>query len=146
MNGRSGLERFVEAQRDIYAQALAELRAGAKRSHWMWFVFPQLAGLGHSPTAQFFAISGLDEARGYLAHPLLAARLAECTDAMLNWCGQRSAQAILGPVDALKFRSSMTLFEVAEGLAGGRFGQALDSFCDGLRDERTLDLLGLAGH
>ncbi|MCJ2179734.1 DUF1810 domain-containing protein [Novosphingobium album (ex Hu et al. 2023)] len=144
MNGRSGLERFVVAQRDIYAQALDELRGGAKHSHWMWFVFPQIAGLGHSPTARFYAITGLEEARAYLAHSLLSARLTECTDAMLDWCGKRSAETILGMVDALKFRSSMTLFEAATDSAGSQFGQALDGFCNGSRDQRTLDLLGTA--
>ncbi|MCJ2186612.1 DUF1810 domain-containing protein [Novosphingobium beihaiensis] len=144
--GPSGLERFTDAQRDVYAQALGELRAGAKRSHWMWFVFPQLAGLGHSPTARFYAIGGLGEAQDYLAHPLLGPRLAECTDAMLNWRGRRGAIAILGPVDALKFRSSMTLFELAAATPGSRFADALDAFHDGQRDARTLQLLGRTDH
>ena len=130
------LERFVSAQQDIHSRALAELRAGEKRSHWMWFVFPQIAGLGHSAMAQRYAIGGLAEAREYLAHPLLGPRLAECTDAMLGWIGRRSAEAILGPIDATKFRSAMTLFEAAGG--GNRFGQALDLFYDGHRDPLTL--------
>lgn len=136
----SGLERFVEAQAASHAQALAELRAGAKRSHWMWYTFPQLIGLGRSPTAQFYAIADLAEARAYLAHPLLGPRLVECTRAMLDWAGRRSAEEILGPVDALKFASAMTLFEAAGG--GSDFGAALDAFYAGQRDARTLALLG----
>ncbi len=134
------LARFVEAQRDHLDTALAELRDGEKRSHWMWFVFPQIAGLGHSATARFYALADLAEARAYLADPVLAPRLAACTDAMLGWAGRRSAEAILGPVDAMKFASSMTLFEAAGG--GERFARALDGFFDGRRDARTLALLG----
>lgn len=134
------LTRFVEAQEPIYASVLAELRAGHKRSHWMWFVFPQLAGLGRSPTAQFYGIAGRGEAEAYLAHPLLGPRLGEITAAMLAWAGRRNATAILGSVDALKFRSSMTLFEaIAEDPA--LFTQALDTFCAGERDPLTLRLL-----
>ena len=135
-----GLERFVEAQRSIYDQALAELHAGSKRSHWMWFLFPQLAGLGRSPTARLYAIADLPEARDFLAHPILGPRLAECTDAMLDWAGRKSAVAILGPVDALKFRSSMTLFEAAAP-ADERFDRALESFYGGERDAATLERL-----
>lgn len=133
------LERFVDAQHGVYETAIAELRAGSKQSHWMWFIFPQIAGLGRSATARFFAITDLDEARAYLAHPALGARLAECTEAMAVWSGKRSAENILGSVDALKFASSMTLFEAAGG--GDRFERALDGFCDGERDRRTLDIL-----
>jgi uncharacterized protein (DUF1810 family) len=133
------LARFVEAQDGVYAQALAELRAGAKTSHWMWFVFPQIVGLSLSATGRFFGLAGLAEAKAYCAHPLLGPRLAECTGAMLGWAGQRSAAAILGPIDALKFRSSMTLFEAAGG--GEAFANALDAFCDGQRDPATLELL-----
>jgi uncharacterized protein (DUF1810 family) len=136
------LGRFVEAQSAFYEQALGELRSGAKQSHWMWFIFPQIDGLGTSPTARLYAIPGMGEARAYLAHELLGPRLAECTDAMLGWAGQRDAEAILGTVDAMKFRSSMTLFEAAGG--GERYGRALDIFYEGRRDERTLDLLGRA--
>ena len=134
------LDRFIAAQASTYADALAELESGAKRSHWMWFVFPQIAGLGHSETARRYAITGLPEAHAYLAHLLLGARLDECTDVMLGWAGERGATAILGDVDALKFRSSMTLFEAAGG--GDRYSRALDTFCEGQRDERTLRLLG----
>jgi uncharacterized protein (DUF1810 family) len=106
-----GLQRFVDAQDDggTYRQALAELRAGRKRSHWMWFVFPQVAGLGRSPTAQHYAISGRDEAQAYLAHPVLGPRLVECAGA-LTGLGATDPVAVLGPVDAQKLRSSMTLF------------------------------------
>ena len=134
------LARFVAAQEDIYKQALAELRAGRKQSHWMWFVFPQIAGLGHSPMAVRYAIASAEEARAYLAHPLLGARLRECVAAMLAHRGQRP-EAILGGIDALKFRSSLTLFEaVADDPAP--FAAALEAFYDGVRDARTLELLG----
>ena len=136
----SGLERFVEAQRGVYDSALAELRAGAKRSHWMWFVFPQIAGLGQSPTARHYAVADLAEARAYLAHPLLGDRLAACTEAVLAHAGKRSAEAMLGGIDAVKLRSSMTLFEAAGGDA--RFGECLDAFYDGDRDPATLRLIG----
>jgi uncharacterized protein (DUF1810 family) len=138
-NDMSELERFVAAQETIYPRALAELRAGDKRSHWMWFIFPQICGLGHSAMAQRYAIAGLGEARAYLAHPQLGPRLAECTEAMVGWAGRKSTQAILGAVDARKFCSSMTLFEAADG--GARFARALDILCDGERDELTLGRL-----
>lgn len=130
------LERFVAAQEQIYPRALAELRAGEKRSHWMWFVFPQIAGLGHSAMAQRYAIADRSEAEAYLAHPLLGPRLDDCTDALLGWAGQKTAEAILGPVDALKLCSSMTLFEAAGGAP--RFARTLDAFCAGQRDPQTL--------
>ena len=133
------LARFVEAQAPIYAQALAELRRGRKESHWMWFVFPQFAGLGRSPMAQFYAISSLAEARAYLAHPVLGPRLRECTDAVLAH-PDLGAEAIFGPVDAMKLRSSMTLFGAAA--ADGRlFASVLDLFFSGGRDPATLELL-----
>ena len=134
------LARFVTAQEDIYREALAELRAGRKQSHWMWFVFPQIAGLGHSPIAIRYAIHSAAEARAWLAHPVLGPRLRECVAAMLVHRDQRP-EAILGGIDAMKFRSSMTLFEhVADDPAP--FAAALDAFYDGARDERTLELLG----
>ena len=139
---RAGIERFRAAQDGIYPVALAELKAGAKRSHWMWFIFPQIAGLGHSPTAQFYAIADRHEAEAYLADGVLGLRLSECTEAMLQWAGRRSAEAILGPVDMLKFRSSMTLFAAVAGGAG-QFAEALDSFFDGKRDEATIEALEL---
>ena len=133
------LDRFVAAQAEIYPHALAELKAGRKRTHWMWFVFPQLAGLGRSPTAIFYAIASTAEARAYLAHPLLGARLVECTDAILVHRG-RSAEAIFGPVDAIKLRSSMTLFE-AVAPDPKPFAAVLDAFFDAERDPATLMLL-----
>ena len=133
------LERFVAAQDGIYPQALAELRAGHKRSHWMWFIFPQLAGLGTSPMAVRYAIGSADEARAYLAHPLLGPRLRDAVAAMLAH-SDKPPQAILGGIDALKFRSSLTLFEtVADEPAP--FAAALDAFYGGERDPRTLTLL-----
>lgn len=134
-----GLERFVAAQHDIYGQALRELRAGAKQSHWMWFIFPQLAGLGSSSTARFYGIADLVEARAYLAHPLLGARLNECTEAMLSWAGTLTAVEILGHADALKFASSMTLFDAAGG--DERFGRALQVFYGGTCDAQTMAML-----
>lgn len=136
-----GLERFVEVQRSTYDQALAELVAGAKRSHWMWFVFPQIAGLGRSSMAQRYAIRDEVEARRYLTHPVLGARLAECTEAMLGWAGRRTAEAILGPVDAMKFKSSMTLFDAVAVSTNNPFARALAAFCHGERDPLTLELL-----
>jgi uncharacterized protein (DUF1810 family) len=133
------LERFVAAQEQSYPRALAELRAGEKRSHWIWFIFPQIAGLGHSAMAQRFAIASRAEAEAYLAHPALGPRLAECTDTMLGWAGRKDAGEVLGPVDGLKFRSSMTLFEASGG--GARYAQALDRFFDGERDSLTLGRL-----
>ena len=103
------LERFVQAQAPIYDQALRELRAGRKQSHWMWFVFPQIVGLGHSPMAQHYAIQNLAEARAYLAHPVLGARLRECCRAVMDVQG-KSAHDIFGSPDDLKFRSCLTLF------------------------------------
>lgn len=135
------LARFVEAQdRDgTHERALAELRAGAKRSHWMWFVFPQIAGLGHSPTARRYAIASADEARAYLAHPVLGPRLLECTGALTALSG-RTARQILGDVDAMKLRSSMTLFaHVAD--APSPFQRVLDQYFGGVRDPATVQRL-----
>ncbi|QZH75542.1 MAG: DUF1810 domain-containing protein [Erythrobacter sp.] len=134
------LARFVRAQAGLYPSALAELRSGTKRTHWMWFVFPQILGLGLSSNARIFAISGAAEARAYLAHDLLGDRLRESTSAMLEWVGKRSACDILGPLDALKFRSSMTLFEHVDS-GDSRFSLALEGFCNGERDRATLDRL-----
>lgn len=137
------LDRFLIAQDAVYPQVLDELAAGRKRTHWMWFVFPQLVGLGFSASAHRYGIAGIGEAQRYLAHPILGARLAETTALMLDWAGKRSAVAILGNIDAMKFCSSMTLFELAALGAKGseHFGHAIDAFCQGRRDERTLDLL-----
>jgi uncharacterized protein (DUF1810 family) len=133
------LQRFVDAQLGVFDQALAELRAGAKQSHWMWFIFPQLAGLGHSPTAQFFALASRDEAGAYLRHPLLGSHLRQCVEALAQWAGERRAEQMLGPVDAMKLRSSLTLFDRLE--PGGVFERALLDFFEGNRDQLTLALL-----
>lgn len=137
------LARFVEAQQGVHADALAELRAGRKRSHWMWFVFPQLAGLGTSATAQRYGVRGLDEARAYLAHPLLGARLRECAQTLLALRG-RSAEQIFGYPDVLKLRSSMTLFAAVPG-ADPVFDEVLARYYDGEADARTLQGLGQGG-
>ena len=129
------LDRFVRAQEGVYERALAELRRGRKQSHWMWFVFPQIGGLGRSDTARFYAITDLDEARTFAAHPLLGARLIEATEAVTAAPG--TADAILGPIDAIKLRSSMTLFEAAAD-DPAPFRAALDRFFGGERDPETL--------
>lgn len=134
------LARFVTAQEPVHEAALAELTAGRKRSHWMWFVFPQLRGLGLSPTAHFYGLQSLDEARAYLAHPVLGARLEACTRAILGH-ERLSAHAIFGSPDDMKLRSSMTLFDRADGRAGNPYRAALDRFFDGAGDPLTLDRL-----
>ena len=139
MSRPEGLERFVQAQEPVYATALSELREGRKRSHWMWFIFPQLLGLGFSAMSVRYAIASAEEAEAYLAHPLLGPRLCECTEAVNAHRG-RSAEAIFGPVDALKLRSSMTLFDLAGG--GAPFRQCLDAYFGGAPDLRTIELLG----
>ncbi|HEX4695090.1 DUF1810 domain-containing protein [Sphingomonas sp.] len=137
----SDLDRFVAAQDGVFDRALAELCAGAKTSHWMWFVFPQIAGLGHSAMARMYAIRDLAEARAYLDHPMLGARLAAASEAMLGWAGRRSAEAILGGIDAVKFRSSMTLFEAAAGAGAAPYAACLDAFHGGRRDPATIERL-----
>ena len=133
------LQRFIDAQQGVYETALGELRAASKQSHWMWFIFPQLRGLGRSPTAEYFGIASAEEAAAYLGHPLLGPRLQQCVGAILPWAGERSAEQIFGAVDAMKLRSSLTLFYAVS--CAGPFAQALDGFFDGGRDERTLALL-----
>jgi len=142
MNDPFDLRRFVEAQDagGTYDRALAELRAGRKRSHWMWFIFPQLAGLGHSAMAQRYAIGSLDEARAYLAHPLLGERLRESARALLAAPADLGAREILGDVDALKLRSSMTLFARAAPCEL-LFQQVLERFYSGDADTATGDRL-----
>ena len=135
-----GLERFVEAQDRDYAAALAEIRNGFKKSHWIWFVFPQLRGLGMSYMSSFYGIAGLEEAKAYLAHPVLGARLREISAALLAHEGQ-AAWAILGEIDAMKVRSSMTLFDAV--CPDSVFGQVLNAFYEGGRDEVTLSMLGV---
>lgn len=131
------LQRFVDAQdqMDSYQCALAELREGRKRNHWMWFVFPQVAGLGRSPKAKTYAISSVEEARAYLQHPVLGPRLLNCVRAVLGISG-KSAGEILGEIDAVKLRSSMTLFASASP-EEPLFGQVLDRYFDGDTDEET---------
>jgi uncharacterized protein (DUF1810 family) len=136
------LRRFVNAQVRVYDTVLAELRAGAKRSHWIWFVFPQLRGLGHSATAARYGVSSLDEARAYLAHPVLGPRLRECARLVAGIDGS-SADDIFGWPDNLKVRSSMTLFARATD-ENAEFRAVLDKFYDGEDDPATVELLSAA--
>jgi uncharacterized protein (DUF1810 family) len=142
------LERFVHAQDEggTYAAALSELRAGRKRGHWIWFVLPQVAGLGHSEMSRTYAVSGLPEARAYLRHPVLGPRLRECADALLSLVTSDPVE-VLGSVDATKVRSSMTLFERAAGDVDEAkpFAEVLDRFYGGRRDDATLAALGALG-
>lgn len=133
------LERFVEAQNPLFDQVTSELRAGRKMSHWMWFIFPQIQGLGRSPTAIEYAISGLEEARAYLAHPVLGPRLKECTQLILRVENRPLAQ-ILGSPDDMKFRSSMTLFAQVSP-DDDIFQKALQKYFRGVPDQLTLDRL-----
>jgi uncharacterized protein (DUF1810 family) len=135
------LDRFANAQEPVIENVLRELRAGRKETHWMWFVFPQLRGLGRSPIAQHFGIDNLAEARAYLDHAVLGPRLKECVEAVLGVTG-RTLHEIFGSPDDVKFRSSMTLFALASG-NGMPFRLALDRYCDGQDDPATLDLLGI---
>ncbi|MBP7241946.1 DUF1810 domain-containing protein [Amaricoccus sp.] len=137
---RQGLDAFVAAQDRVWPQVEAELAAGRKVTHWMWFVFPQVAGLGRSETARFYALDGLREARAYLAHPVLGPRLRRAVDLMLGDAGE-DATEILGGIDAVKFRSCLTLFAEADP-GDPRFAAALAAFCDG-PDPATLEILGL---
>lgn len=129
------LDRFLIAQQGVYPGALAELRRGRKTGHWIWFVLPQVAGLGHSEMSRYYGIASLDEARGYLAHPVLGPRLRECAEALLGITG-RSADEILGPMDAVKLRSCMTLFHRAAPTEPV-FVQVLERYFDGIADEAT---------
>ena len=131
--------RFLAAQEPVFDSVLAELRAGRKSSHWIWFIFPQIAGLGHSAMAQQFAIASLDEAKAYLQHPVLGPRLRECTQLVLDVEG-RSAEEIFGYPDNLKFRSCMTLFLTA-ATDNTLFKNALLKYFDGKPDQMTLDIL-----
>ncbi len=134
------LQRFVSAQTPIFATVLKELREGRKRSHWMWFVFPQLRGLGRSSIAQFYGIRSVEEARAFLAHVVLGPRLVLCTEHVLAIKG-RTLSDIFGSPDDMKFRSSITLFALAVAEAESVFRQALQRFCDGSLDPETLALL-----
>ncbi len=133
------LNRFLSAQEGVYERALAELKGGEKLTHWMWFIFPQIDGLGYSPTAKRYSIKSMEEARQYLNHPVLGKRLLECTEAVVALKG-RSLSEIFGYPDDLKFKSSMTLFEKIAG-PGSAFASALDKYCHGERDAATLRLL-----
>jgi len=140
MSDPYNLDRFLKAQEDSYDTALDELKAGRKRSHWIWFVFPQLAGLGQSPTSQFYGITSLDEAVAYLQHPILGGRLYESLK-VLQTLEETSADDVFGELDAMKFRSSLTLFAEADP-ADPILEAALDRWFDGRKDEKTLQLLG----
>jgi uncharacterized protein (DUF1810 family) len=143
MSNPIDLQRFIDAQASAYDQALAELKQGRKRSHWIWFVFPQIHGLGHSAMSQRYAIASRAEALAYLQHPLLGPRLRECVEAVLAVEG-RPIETILGPPDDLKFRSSMTLFAAVAaetGVAAVPFERALQKYFDGERDPLTLSRL-----
>lgn len=137
------LQRFIDAQRYAYEFALAEMEAGRKTSHWIWYIFPQIKGLGHSYNANYYGLSGLDEAREYLDHPVLGQRLREITRAVLAHA-EKDIYDIMGArVDALKFRSSMTLFDMVS--PNDVFARALDAFFSGVRDMRTLELISGTG-
>jgi uncharacterized protein (DUF1810 family) len=134
------LNRFISAQEGVYDRALAELQVGLKRTHWMWYIFPQIDGLGYSPTTRHYSIKSLEEARQYLAHPVLGARLVECAEAVMAVQG-RSASDIFGHPDDWKLQSSMTLFELVSG-PRSVFERVLDKYYQGKRDGRTLQIAG----
>ena len=136
----NSLFRFLEAQESTYATALKEIKNGEKESHWIWYIFPQLRGLGYSPKAYTYGINGLEEAKAYLEHPVLSARLIEITEALLTHRG-KDIEDIMGDIDALKLRSSMTLFALISE-ADSVFHQVLEVFYDSKMDEMTLGLLG----
>ncbi len=133
------LQRFVDVQAPVYEDVRRELKIGRKQSHWMWFIFPQLSALGRSSTAQFYGISSLGEAQAYLNHSLLGPRLRDCVEAILPCAGLLSPEQILGPIDSLKLRSSLTLFDQVE--PNTPFAAALAAFFGGVPDERTLAIL-----
>ena len=139
MSDAYDLQRFVAAQDEVYTTVLGELRAGEKRGHWMWYIFPQIAGLGQSAMAKKYAITSQDEAKAYLGHPVLGPRLRECTEIVLNLDG-RSAEQIFHYPDNLKFRSSMTLFSEAAA-ENSIFHEALGKYFEGRPDQSTLDVL-----
>lgn len=138
MSFEEALERFVEAQEPVYVRALEEIRRGAKRSHWMWFIFPQIVGLGRSAMAQRFAIASLAEAKAYLDHPLLGPRYISCVEALQD-LGSSDPLPVFGDTDARKLQSSLTLFEAASGRP--IIAAALDRWFGGARDARTLEML-----
>ncbi|MBQ5838973.1 MAG: DUF1810 domain-containing protein [Bacteroidaceae bacterium] len=132
------LERFVQAQNYMYKQALEEIEDGYKQSHWIWYIFPQLASLGHSSNAKYYGISGYDEAEAYLNHPILGTRLREVTNALLSHRGQ-DVNDIFGGLDAMKVRSCMTLFDAVS--PGDIFKKVISVFYNGIYDKRTLDYM-----
>jgi uncharacterized protein (DUF1810 family) len=135
------LEHFVIAQDPVYERVVRELRQGRKKTHWIWYIFPQLGGLGHSEMSDRYAIDSVQTAKRYLEHAVLGPRLLECTQAVLD-VGDRTAEEIFGSPDWMKFRSSMTLFSLC-GPAGSLFDRAIDKYFAGKKDSRTLDLLGM---
>ena len=137
------LDRFITAQAGVYETALAELVAGRKRTHWMWFVFPQARGLGQSAMAHHYGIETLEEARAYLAHPLLGPRLLACTEAALG-CGVASLHQIFGAPDDVKYISSMSLFRLAQGADGLPWQRALDRWSAGQLDPRTVEMFAVS--
>ncbi len=139
MAGSYNLQRFVSAQEPIYGRVLVELRSGRKHTHWMWFIFPQIAGLGYSETSRWFAISSIDEAKAYLNHPVVGARLQECTG-IVNRLDGPTAHQIFGNPDCMKFQSCMTLFSRAAG-EDSAFHAALVKYFDGQQDAATVNRL-----
>jgi len=139
MSDPYNLYRFVEAQDRVFDRVVGELKSGLKRSHWMWFIFPQIRGLGSSPVAQTYAISSLEEAKAYLQHPILGERLRECVR-LVNGLDGRTRHEIFGSPDDMKFHSSMTLFALADPQEP-LFAAALQKFCDGVTDSATIDRL-----
>ncbi len=138
------LMRFLSAQEPVFDRVLAELRSGQKRSHWMWFIFPQIAGLGNSPTSRYYAIQSLEEARAYLNHPILGPRLVQCAEILLGIEG-RSASEIFDFPDDLKLRSFMTLFDRVMD-SPSVFSRVLEKYYGGKQDEATLKILGRGTH
>ena len=135
------LQRFLDGQRFGYETDLKEMIAGEKRNHWIWYVFPQIKGLGHSPNSHLYGVKDLDEAKAYLAHPVLGARLREITNVVLTHA-DKDIHTIMGSgLDAMKFKSSMTLFDAAS--PGDIFDKALEVFFEGKRDKRTLEILNI---
>ena len=134
------LKRFISAQEGVYERVLSELRGGLKRSHWMWYIFPQIDGLGYSPTTRHYAIKSLEEARQYLSHPVLGARLRECAETVLD-VNDRSALDIFGNPDVTKLQSSMTLFSLVAG-SNSVFERVLEKYFRGKQDPRTLQVVG----
>ena len=139
MNSDNTLNRFVEAQETVYPQVLKELRNAKKTTHWMWFIFPQIEGLGHSSTAKYYSIKSIEEAKEYLAHPVLGKRLLECSNILLN-INDKSADEIFGYPDNMKLRSSMTLFNFVAP-EQKVFADVLKKYFDGEPDEKTLSIL-----